>query len=319
MIVSKCPVRISIAGGSTDLDSFILKHGRGSVISFSANIYTYASVFRDKFGQNVLENQYNVVYSKKERVKNSKKIKNELVRAVLEKFSCEPLSCWLTADVSSAGSGLASSSSYVLSLVHAINKLENLNLNKREIIETSWKLEKTFNPLTGFQDPFGCAYGGLNIHQKKIDEDVISKKLDASVFNEVSMFLLPTFINRSSTKVLKKVKDNVDHKILDLVDDMLYALENKDVNSFLSLISDGWLIKKNSSPAILGNKKLQDLDTFIESCEDILAHRLIGAGNGGYFLLITKKDLNISRLTSYFSRTLLPISIDYEGLRECKN
>ena len=85
MIVSKCPVRISFAGGSTDLDSFIQKHGRGAVISFSANLYTYISVFRDTFGQNFLDEKYNIVYSKKESTKNIEDIQNELVRVVLKK------------------------------------------------------------------------------------------------------------------------------------------------------------------------------------------------------------------------------------------
>tara|TARA_B100000029_G_scaffold515246_2_gene621328 strand:- start:194 stop:1153 length:960 start_codon:yes stop_codon:yes gene_type:complete len=319
MIVSKCPVRISFAGGSTDLDSFIQKHGRGAVISFSANLYTYISVFRDTFGQNFLDEKYNIVYSKKESTKNIEDIQNELVRVVLKKFSCKPLSCWFTADVSSAGSGLASSSSYILSFIHAINRLEGLGFSKDQIIKIAWELEKEFNPLTGFQDPFGCAVGGLNLHEKEKDGDVISESLDTALFDEISMFLLPTFINRSSTEVLEKVKDNVDPRMLYMVDDMFSAISNRDLGSFLDLIHEGWRLKKSASPMILGNKKLKDLDGLIESNADILAHRLIGAGNGGYFLLITKSGISKTEIESYFSKMILPVSIDYNGLSECKN
>ena len=319
MIVSKCPVRISVAGGSTDLDSFIQKHGRGAVISFSANLYTYISIFRDKFGQNFLDQQYNVVYTKKESAKNIEDIQNELVNIVLNRFSCKPLSCWFAADVSSVGSGLASSSSYILAFIHAINRLENLGLSKLQIIETAWELEKEFNPLTGFQDPFGCATGGLNLHQKERGQNVVTEPLDPILFDEISMFLLPTFINRSSTEILEKVKDNVDTRMLDIVDDMFKAISNQDLCSFLDLITEGWRLKKSASSIILGNKKLQDLDGRIESNTSILAHRLIGAGNGGYFLLITKAGASKSKIENYFSKTILPISIDYNGLSECES
>jgi len=318
MIVSKCPVRISVAGGSTDLDSFIQKHGRGAVISFSANLYTYISIFRDKFGQNFLDNQYNVVYTKKESTKNIEDIQNELVRIVLNRFSCKPLSCWFTADVSSAGSGLASSSSYILAFIHAVNKLENLGFSKLQIIETAWELEKEFNPLTGFQDPFGCATGGLNLHEKEHNKSVVTESLDPTIFNEISMFLLPTFMNRSSTEVLSKVKDNVDTRMIGIVDDMFKAISNQDLCSFLDLITEGWHLKKSASSIILGNKTLQDLDDRIESNTSILAHRLIGAGNGGYFLLITKAGESKSKIENYFSKTILPVSIDYNGLSECE-
>ena len=319
MIVSRCPVRISLAGGSTDLDSFIQKQGRGAVISFSANLYTYISVFRDTFGQNFLDKQYNIVYTKKESATNIDNIQNELVRVVLNKFSCKPLSCWFTADVSSAGSGLASSSSYILAFLHAINRLENLGLSKQEIIYTAWELEKEFNPLTGFQDPFGCATGGLNFHEKNKGESVITESMDASLFNEISMFLLPTFINRSSTEILEKVKDNIDPRMLYMVDDMFSAITNRDIGSFIDLIEEGWQLKKSATPMILGNKKLQELDGFINSNTDILAHRLIGAGNGGYFLLITRPGISQFKIENYFSKMILPVSIDYNGLSECKN
>ena len=319
MIVSRCPVRISFAGGSTDLDSFIQTHGRGAVISFSANLYTYISVFRDKFGQNFLDEKYNIVYSKKESTKNIEDIQNELVRVVLNKFSCKPLSCWFTADVSSAGSGLASSSSYILSFIHAINRLENLGFSNSQIIKLAWQLEKEFNPLTGFQDPFGCAIGGLNIHKKEKDSDVVSESLDTALFDEISMFLLPTFINRSSTEILEKVKDNVDPRMLYMVDVMMTAISTKDLGSFLDLIQEGWRLKKSASNMILGNQKLKDLDGLIESNSDILAHRLIGAGNGGYFLLITKSGISKAKIESYFSKMILPVSIDYNGLSECES
>ena len=316
MLVSKCPVRISIAGGSTDLDAFVKVHGRGAVISFAANLYTYITLFRDKFGQNFLDKKYNIVYSSTENVTALNEIKNDVARVVLSRFNCKPLSCWFTADVSSVGSGLASSSSYILSLVHAVNRLENLNLSKLQIIETAWQLEKEFNPLTGFQDPYGCATGGLNLHEKFHGENVCSAPMNPEIFNNFSMFLLPTFIKRSSTNILEKTQNKVSPKLLEAVDDMSIAIQNQNVDLFLDVIKEGWKIKKNSSLEILKNQELQILDNLIDSTDIILAHRLIGAGNGGYFLLITAKDACVLDIENTFSSKVLPVSIDYNGIVE---
>ena len=235
MIVSRCPVRISVAGGSTDLDHFIQTHGRGAVISFSANLYTYITVFRDRFGQNSVNGNYNIVWSRTENLKEPHRIKNDVARVAIESMATGPLHCWFTADVSSSGSGLASSSSHMLSLVSALNNLEGHNLTKVQIIRKAWQLEKRFNPLTGFQDPWGCATGGVNLHEKKFGSQVVSQPLDSGIFSNFSMYLLPTNFNRSSTKVLEKVQKTVDKRLLSLVDDMHWAITTNDLGMFFNV------------------------------------------------------------------------------------
>lgn len=312
MITSRCPVRISVAGGSTDLDSFILQYGRGSVVSFSTNLYTYITVFRDKFGQNALEKLYNVCYSTRESVTEASLIKNDLARVVIEKFKCEPLSCWFTADVSSAGSGLASSSSYMLSFINSINELESLGMTKDQVIQQAWDLERAFNPLTGYQDPYGCATGGLNVHTKVKNGPVVTKPIETNVFDGVKMYLLPSKINRNSTVVLEQVKKTHDARLIKMADEMVLSLESNNLESFVDIVREGWKIKKESSPVVVGNDKLKELDEKIENDKRVLAHRLIGAGNGGYFLLVTK-DLALPSIVPGLE--VIPVGIDNEGLK----
>lgn len=315
MIVSRCPVRISIAGGSTDLDCFIQQHGRGAVVSFSANIYTYITVFRDTFGQNNIGENYNIVWSRTENVKHRHKIKNDIARVATEYFDSKPLHCWFTADVSSSGSGLASSSSHMVALTAALNELESANLTKSQIIKKSWQLEKNFNPLTGFQDPYGCATGGLNYHELKVNENVRTEPLDASMFSNFRMWLLPTNFNRSSTVVLNTIKKTINPRLLDMADDMYQAISLQDSQAMLEIVKEGWLLKKSSSGLILGNNDLVTCDNLLESKDYVLAHRLIGAGNGGYFLIFTNKDTEKSVIEKDLGKTVLSVSIDYNGIK----
>jgi D-glycero-alpha-D-manno-heptose-7-phosphate kinase len=120
MIVSSTPLRISLFGGSTDNPYFVDKFGYGSVISFACDLKTYISISQDKFGQNKHDNKYIINYSKREESKTIEEINNDIVRLVLEYFNVPPILVSMTSDVFSHGSGLASSSSYLISLIKAV-------------------------------------------------------------------------------------------------------------------------------------------------------------------------------------------------------
>ena len=60
MIVSKCPLRVSLVGGSTDLQGFIDQYGIGSVISFPHNLYTYITI-----NENISTETWKINYSNK--------------------------------------------------------------------------------------------------------------------------------------------------------------------------------------------------------------------------------------------------------------
>jgi D-glycero-alpha-D-manno-heptose-7-phosphate kinase len=120
MITIKCPVRISLLGGSSDLDSYLDVHGNGSVISFTPNLYTYISVYKDVLGKNNLEKKYIVNYSKREEVTDSNQIQNDLVREYYKTTKIDPCSVHMTSDIFSHGSGLAVSSSYSCGLIMAM-------------------------------------------------------------------------------------------------------------------------------------------------------------------------------------------------------
>ena len=72
MIISKCPLRVSLVGGSTDLQSFIDKYGIGKVISFPITLYTYISLSKR------FDNRYKIDYSSQEEVTDPNLIKNDI-------------------------------------------------------------------------------------------------------------------------------------------------------------------------------------------------------------------------------------------------
>ena len=316
MIVAKCPMRISLAGGGSDLESYRQVYGSSAVLSFSVNLYTYVTVFRDVFGQNTAKKLYNVYYSKTESVQNSQQIKNDIARVCAQHFSSEPFSCWFTSDIPSHGSGLASSSSYTSGMLLALSELENASMSSREIIDLTWKLEKKFNDQTGFQDPYGCALGGLNFLEMKETGPIDCEKIDDSFLDNFNMFLLPTQVSRSSTEILKSYNsNNFDIRLLESAYEMRNAFLSKKKEDFVSIFREVWRLKKRMTPEILNSHELINLDQEIESLSNVLCHRLIGAGGGGYFFLITKKNVSSQSLSISLQRPIRQIFVDNNGLR----
>lgn len=292
MYISSCPLRISLFGGSTDNPYFVEKYGRGSVISFTCNLKTYITLHEDKLGYNVQGHKYIVNYSRREETEFIGDIKNDLVRIVLNYFGCYPLTVSMTSDSYSQGSGLASSSSYIISLIKSISMFNNLHLTDIEICELALKLEQEMNPYCGYQDPYGCGIGGF----KKIDFErggiIKYDFLSAEIFKHYDAHLVFTGVTRDSKNVLKDVTENIDKSLplLKIVDSAYCALREKDYPHFLNLLNQSWNQKKETSSLITENKKIQEIDKVLLEDENVLAHKLCGAGNGGFFLVFSKPD-----------------------------
>ena len=289
MLISKCPLRISLVGGSTDLEEFIDTTGYGSVINFPCNLYTYIVLFTDKNGYNQYSNKYIINYTTREEVKSYKDIKNDVAREVLSYFDCPPINISFNSDVFSSGSGLASSSSYVISLVNAINNYKKLNLSKYEICHKALEIERKFNPLTGRQDVYGCGLGGFKRLEFFPEKKVSTTILDDAILNKFDIYLVYTGITRSSTEVLKSLDLKKSKKQIDLVESMEKCIINNDDKSFCEIINEGWINKKESSALILKNDFLREMDERLSLEPDVKAHKLCGAGGGGYFLVFFDK------------------------------
>lgn len=296
MLISSCPLRVSLFGGSTDNPFFVEKYGQGSVISFTSNLKTYITLHQDQLGYNAESSKYIINYSKREEVQHIQDIKNELVRIVLDHFNCNPMNISMTSDAYSQGSGLASSSSYIISLIKSISMFNELSMTDAEICKLAYKLELKMNPYCGYQDPYGCGIGGF----KKIDffRGGIVKYdfLSTDLFKYYDMALVFTGVTRNSRGVLKSVTDNLDKAVplMETVEKAYDALLDENYPEFLELLNLSWDQKKKTTSHITENKVIRTMDKSLEESDSVIAHKLCGAGNGGFFLVFSKKnDLNI--------------------------
>tara|TARA_R100000353_G_scaffold77244_1_gene58498 strand:- start:306 stop:1256 length:951 start_codon:yes stop_codon:yes gene_type:complete len=292
MLISSCPLRISLFGGSSDNPYFIEKYGRGSVINFTSSLKTYITLHEDKLGFNREGRKYIVNYSRTEETNTIDEIQNDIVRVALDHFNCPPLSISMKSDAYSQGSGLASSSAYTIALIKAITMFNKSRpLTDVEICKLSYELELKSNMYAGYQDPYGCGIGGFKRLEFEKNGTTKFTFLSHDLFDQFDMHLIFTGVTRNAEDVCKDVTANLDNikPLLDTADKAYDILREKDYDKFLHLIRQGWMQKKNVSYIITSNQVIKNIDKVLEENNTVLAHRLCGAGNGGFFLTFSYK------------------------------
>jgi D-glycero-alpha-D-manno-heptose-7-phosphate kinase len=283
MIISKCPLRISLAGGSTDLQVYLNKYKKGSVITFTSNLYTYITLKPSS------TKYYRIIYSSIDNCLDPDEIKNDIAREVIKYFNLPPVEVIFTSDIPSTGSGLASSSSYLISMINAALAFKKEKLDKFELAKLALKIEHTFNPLTGYQDIYGCVFDKF----KKLDFDPNGLSnvsyYNSALFESYDMYLVPTGVTRSSTNVLSSLDIDKIYNLMNSVNNLDNYIKDNEFDLIFKEINLGWELKKQTSSEI-SNGKITNLENKLN---DVLAKRLIGAGAGGYFLVIVEKGKQV--------------------------
>jgi D-glycero-alpha-D-manno-heptose-7-phosphate kinase len=207
-----------------------------------------------------------------------------------------PVQVTLTSDTYSQGSGLASSSSYIISLIKSCTLFLNNQMTDVEICKLAYELELKFNPYCGYQDPYGCGVGGFKriefIKSGIVKYDFLSTKL----FDLYDVHLVFTGVTRNSKNVLKDVTDNIDNvqPLLEILYESYSVLMENNYRKFLNYLNESWVQKKKTSSIITENLIIKEIDSKLNSNETVIAHKLCGAGNGGFFLVFSEKEnLNI--------------------------
>ena len=237
-------------------------------------------------------------------------IKNDIVREAFAYFNVPYTTCSLTSDIFSSGSGLASSSSYLISIIKGITVLKRISLTDIQICSIANQLEKKFNPLVGQQDFYGSGIGGLKKITFTKNNLPSFTYLDPSVFDDIDMFLLFTEKNRESVNILKTIDVTKSYEHLADVEQLEGYINSKNIEGVCSVIKRSWVTKKKTSPFICTGD-LAEIDNLLYSDSNILCHKLCGAGGGGFFLAMTPKNI-IPEIAS--SRLHIKISISPTGV-----
>ena len=311
------PLRISFVGGGTDMPFYYKKY-RGEVITTAINKYTWVLINKWQ-NKNLL-----LKYSKSELVDSKKKIKHRLIKEIMKNYNFSGLDINFIADLPNRA-GLGSSSSFTVALIGALEKFKGKKINKKKLAEAACDIEiKKLKDPIGKQDQYISAFGGLcHIIFKK--NNVFVKKINIEkrkIINfEKSISLINTGIFRSANKILRKQSqkakknEHIYHEIRSLVPQFLLALKNNNIKKCGNILKENWNLKKKLDNNVylkkfsLIEKKLNKLGVY--------GYKLLGAGSGGYYCVISSQDQK-KKLKKIFKKKFLNIKFDKLGAREVK-
>jgi len=127
-------------------------------------------------------------------------------------------------------------------------------------------------------------------HFNEKDVRLYTKK----IFNYFDCYLYYTGYTRSSTEVLKNVIVPKQDTFNPLVKQAEKYLLNEQYYLFMDMMKEGWEEKKRTSKNVLQNVKILEIDTMLSNMKECVAHKLCGAGNGGFFLCFFEKGTQVS-------------------------
>jgi len=156
MIVTRTPFRITLGGGGTDLPSFYQQHG-GFVLAVTIDKYMFLNV-----NTPIVDDKIRVRYSKSEMVDHVDEVQHDLAREAMRHFGMtNGVEIVSIADIP-AGTGLGSSSTYLVGLLNALHVLLQDQASPQRLAEEAChiELDQMKKPI-GKQDQFMAAFGGL--------------------------------------------------------------------------------------------------------------------------------------------------------------
>ncbi len=290
MIITRTPLRISIGGGGTDLPSYYESHG-GFVISAAINKHIYITVNK------TFRPGYLLKYAKTEHTQTLDEIKHPLLRETLRLMEIEPMVETVSIADVPAGTGMGSSGSFTVGLLHALSAYKRRKIPAGELAKTANHIEMTIlGEPCGQQDHYIAAFGGLTCQEYHPDGSVTISPLNVSedTLKDLSenLMLFFTSYSRAAADILGDQKqkseagdagmlDNL-HFIKDLGLGIKAKLEGGDVTGFAELMNEHWRYKKARSKSISNDhvNALYDLGL----ANGALGGKLVGAGSGGFLL-----------------------------------
>lgn len=293
MLITKTPFRISFCGGGSDIPDFYRENG-GCVLSTSINKYMYISI-HPYFD----EEKTALKYSENEIVTNGNQIKHSIFRQVLSDYNINGVELVSTADVPS-GTGLGSSSSFTVGLIHTLNCYQGKYMSKKDIAKEACEVEidKLKNPI-GKQDQYAAACGGLNfITFHKDDtvsvEPVIMRKETMDALQE-NLVMFYTGVKHDANAILAEQKKNISKsektrnllEMCDLAKDMKKSLESNDLSDFGNILHENWILKKELAGGITRPEIDAAYDMALKN--GAIGGKLLGAGGGGFLLFYCEK------------------------------
>ena len=322
IVMTRTPLRISFAGGGSDLPEFYQVE-EGAVLSAAVDKYVYVTVKRhsELFNEPIRLN-----YSRTEQVKKISEIENNIARECLKFLNIEPPIFISTVADMPASTGMGGSSAFAVGLLNALHAFRGERVTAGILAEEACHIEmQVLKEPIGKQDQYAAAFGGMNLlrfgrdGRVTVEPQPVANDAAAYLFSNIMMFW--TGHQRPAASVLteQKAKTAQNLDVLRHMRDDAYELRALWAGTRIDLaelgrtLNRGWKLKRRLASKISTSDIDRNYDLAMEAGAE--GGKLCGAGGGGFLMFIVKPEKRelVRRALSHL--TSVSLGYDVQGSR----
>jgi len=320
MIISRAPLRISFFGGGTDYPEYFLAEG-GAVLATAVDKFSYITA--SPFLSHLFDYSVRVSYRKVELARQLSDIEHNVYRECLKLCGLDrDIELHAMADLP-AFTGLGSSSTFTVCLLHALHSFKGEFLRPQELaIEAIYVERHILKENVGCQDQVLAAFGGFSLVEFRTEKDFVVKRVPLSPRRlaelERRLFLVFTGIKRKASDIvapqLKRVQENTP--ALRAMRAMVYEgydllTGNRPWREFGELLDRAWQAKRTLDGAVSN----AGIDEMYERGLKAGAWggKLLGAGGGGFLLLFAPEEAHPKLRETFSDHPILQVRINAPG------
>lgn len=296
MVITRTPFRISFFGGGTDYPIWYKENG-GAVLATTINKYCYLTC---RYLPPFFEHKSRIIWSKMEYISDLSEIQHPSARECLRFANIDRgVEVHHDGDLP-ARTGMGSSSSFTVGLLHALYALKGVMPTRRQLALDAIRIEQdVLKENVGSQDQALAAFGGFNFvefggsdHIQIRPLTVISQRLE--LLQSHLMLYFTGFSRIASDIAQEQIQKTPEKKkelrlMFDMVKEAAEILNsNNDLTSFGKLLHDNWQLKRSLSSKISTPMVDEIYSAAMES--GALGGKLLGAGGGGFILIFAKPE-----------------------------
>lgn len=322
MIITQTPLRIGLVGGGTDLPDYYREHG-GRVLNCAIDKYVYV-IIKQRFDDDIYLN-----YSKKEIVSRVEDLEHELVREAMHMAGVRTgVEITTLADIPSAGSGLGSSSSVTVGLLHALFTYQGRQVSAEELADRACTIEiDRCGKRIGKQDQYIASFGGIRDIRFGPGDRVIAEELHLPPPQrralQQQMLLFYTGFTRSAGSILDEQTANIGktlsdlHRLQELASQAAESLRRGNNIGVGDALRESWASKRSLATGVTNSQIDEAVEAALEA--GATGAKVCGAGGGGFFLVICPVEYQRQVREKLVGLKELPIKIDSSGSRVVLN
>ncbi len=283
MRITRTPLRISFAGGGSDLPAHFEEH-EGAVCSITIDKYIYITA---KPNVSLFPHRYRLMYSRVEELSDRDQIAHPIIRQLVADYGIGALDLSVMSDIP-AGTGMGSSSAFTVGLHNALSRLP---YDKHRLAHEACATEiLDLGEPIGYQDQYAAAFGGLNHFHFTDDGVTVSPlMLPPEGFRALKASLTLVYLGgtRSASTLLKEQSSNDNthnlRAMTALATNAAMALRRGNIVDLGPIIREGWERKRGLSAHV--STDLVDHIISQASRHGATGAKLLGAGGAGFILI----------------------------------